>query len=72
MKHFIRESLKEALQTKCQTSGAVFNTEISSDSINVEVKLPFDLELSKDEAKLLEINLHNALELVLSKYFIDK
>lgn len=62
--------LTEAIKTKCQTNGAVFQTDISEDSITVVVKLPFELDVDVDEAKLLEANIHNALELVLAKYFV--
>lgn len=61
-----------AIETKCQTDGAVYNIEISSSEINISVKVPFELELTEDEAKLLESNIHNVLELVLSKYFTEK
>lgn len=67
MKKFSK--INEALRTPCQTNGAIWEIEISDDEIEVEVKLPFKLELTKEEAKLLENNLHNAVELVLSKYF---
>jgi hypothetical protein len=63
-------SISEAVKTPCQTPEAVFHVHINEDSIKCEVDLPFDLELSEDEAKELEGNIHNALELALSKYFI--
>ena len=61
----------EALKTPCQTSGAIFDTKISDSEVEISVKIPFDLDLDEDEAKLLEANLHNALELVLRPYFHD-
>lgn len=67
MKKFSK--IQEALRTPCQTEGAVYEIEISEDEVEVEVKLPFKLELSEEEAKMLENNLHNAVELVLSSYF---
>lgn len=60
----------EALKTKCQTPDAQFNIKINDDKVSVEVELPMKLDLSEDEAKLLESNIHNAMELVLSKYFV--
>jgi hypothetical protein len=62
----------EALKTSCQTPDANFSIEIGKDSIKCEVKLPFDLDLSEKEAEDLEKNIHNSLETVLAKYFIDK
>jgi len=59
----------EALKTECQTPEAVYNIEINNKSVSVEVELPMELDISEDEAKLLESNIHNMMELVLSKYF---
>ena len=64
--------INEALKTKCQTKGAVYKTKIKSDKIEVDIELPFELELPNSEAKLLEKNIHNMLELVLKPYFINK
>ncbi len=60
----------EAVKTKCQTPDAQFNIEISDKSVSVKVELPMELDLSESEAKLLESNIHNAMELVLAPYFI--
>lgn len=59
----------EALETGCQTPEAVYNINISENEITLNVKLPFDLNLTEQEAELLESNLHNITEIVLSKYF---
>lgn len=61
-----------AIETKCQTEGAIYNTDISDNEITVSIKIPFNLNLDADESELLELNLHNAIELVLSRYFLDK
>lgn len=58
-----------AMKTKCQTPGALFSTLIHPERILVSVVLPFDLDLDERSAELLERNLHNALELVLARYF---
>jgi len=63
--------ISEAVKTPCQTEGANYKIEIGDDKVGVEVTLPFKLELSEDDAKLLEDNIHNAMELVLSKYFSE-
>jgi hypothetical protein len=59
-----------ALQTKCQTPGCQFSTEIRDSSISLSVtNLPLS-HLDEEGAALLESNLHNAVELVLSIYFV--
>lgn len=69
MKPLIKQKLAEALKTKCQTKDAIYDIELTDKSVKIEVKLPFDLDLTKSEAELLEANLHNVIEVVLSKYF---
>lgn len=58
--------------TVCQTPGAQFHIHITDTAIECSVDLPEPLSLTEEEAKLLEANLHNALELVLARYFTDK
>jgi hypothetical protein len=58
-----------AVSTRCQTPGAVFHTTIKPKLVAVSVDTPFALPLTEAEAVLLESNLHNAFELVLSRYF---
>jgi len=60
-----------ALATPCQTPGAQFTTHINSAGIMVGVEMPIDnpLDLTGEEAEMLEANLHNAVEQVLAKYF---
>ena len=60
----------EAIETKCQTKGAIYNTDISENNISIDIEIPFNIDLTKSEAKLLENNIHNALELVLKPYFM--
>jgi hypothetical protein len=59
-----------AIKTPCQTSGAVFITEISDGRVSVTVELGRKLLLDKEGAELLEANLHNAIELVLARYYL--
>jgi len=68
MKKF--SSLSEAVKTPCQTPDAVFHIEIKDKSIECSIDLPFKLDLSEKEDKELEGNIHNAIELALSKYFV--
>jgi len=58
-----------ALKTKCLTPGADFHTAIDASGVIVKVDLPFKLDLSEKEAKILERLLHNQLELVLRPYW---
>ena len=67
MKHI--KKFNEAVKTECQTPDAKFNIEINDEKVSVEVELPMKLDLTEDEAKLLESNIHNAMELVLAPYF---
>jgi len=61
-----------AVETKCQTPGTRFKTVVDPLYITVEAWLPTALDLSEEEAALLEANIHNAMELVLAPYFRDK
>lgn len=62
-----------ATQTPCQTPGTHFATQIRSSSINVYLtgeSLAERLQgLTEAQAEILEANIHNALELVLARYF---
>lgn len=61
-----------AIETPCQTPETWFDTEVGDESLTIKVRLPFSLNLSEQEAILLEANIHNALELVLARYFPRK
>lgn len=58
-----------AVPTRCQTPDAVFHIAIGERSVSAVVDLPCALDLSDDEAALLEANVHNALELALAPHF---
>ncbi len=57
------------MKTKCQTSGAQFHTQIQDKKVSISVDLPFDIDLNASQSDLLEKNIHNAMELVLSPIF---
>ena len=59
-----------AIETKCLTSGAIFHTFVGEREISARVELPFELEISEEEAQLLDALIHNQLELVLRPYFL--
>jgi len=58
-----------AMPTECQTPGAQFHTITSDEKLLVSVDFGRRLNLSEEEAVLLETNVHNALELVLARYY---
>ena len=58
-----------AQETKCLTSGAIFHTAINERDISVKVDLTFKLEISEEEASILERLLHNQMEIVLRYYY---
>lgn len=58
-----------AQQTICQTPDAEFHIHIGPYLVSCVVDMPFELVLEENEAALLESNLHNAMELVLARYF---
>jgi hypothetical protein len=58
-----------AIATPCQTSGAVFHTSVADNKVSVQIDIPFNLDLTEQEAALLEANIHNAMELVLAPHF---
>jgi len=58
-----------AQKTKCLTSGAKFHTNVGQKKISASVDLPFDLDISEEEAEILIRLIHNQLELVLRPYW---
>ena len=68
-KMIYQKILEEQNATKCLTSGAYFDTRIEPDRVSIAVEMPFSLDIDEDEAKELETLLHNAVELVMSRYF---
>jgi hypothetical protein len=67
MRHI--KPIAEALKTECQTPDTKYTIKITDTKLSINIALPMKLELSEKEAKLLENNLHNAMELVLAPYF---
>jgi hypothetical protein len=58
-----------ATETKCLTSGAIFHISIQEHEVSATVDLPFKLDITAEEAEILESLIHNQLELVLRVYF---
>ena len=61
-----------AQATKCLTSDAIFHTAISEREVSVKVELPFKLDISDEEASILERLLHNQIEVVLRYYYASR
>jgi len=59
-----------ANSTKCLTDGAIYKTAITNMRVSATVELPFVLEITESEAKILESLIHNQLETILRPYFI--
>jgi len=59
-----------SLETKCLTPSAIYRTAIVGDKVSVEVSLPFELDVTEEEAEILDRLMHNQLELVLRSYFL--
>lgn len=54
-----------AIESKCLTPGAVYSTHLSPERLLVQVDFGHTMELSEEAAALLEILIHNQLELAL-------
>jgi hypothetical protein len=55
---------------KCLTPGTIYNIEIHSDNIKIDLSLPDNVnEISKKQSADLESDLHYAIEKVLASYF---
>jgi hypothetical protein len=58
-----------AIQTGCQTPGAQYSTYINPNRVLVHVEFGRLIELTETQAAELEANMHNAIELVLARYY---
>lgn len=59
-----------AQETECQTPGAQYYIDIADNMMEITVEFPESfVGFSEHEVELLESNLHNAVELVLARYF---
>ena len=64
-----KKRLQEQNATQCLTSGAQFHIQTSPQNASIEVDFPFTLDLNEQQAIEMETLLHNAVELVLSRYW---
>lgn len=58
-----------AVATPGITPGAQYHTDIAERSVTVRVDTPMPLELTEDQATVLDAQLHNAVEGVLALYW---
>jgi hypothetical protein len=61
-----------ANQTKCLTPGTHFTTTVNQNTVSIEARLPFDLNVDAKEAEIIETLMHNAMEQILRPYFSKK
>ena len=61
-----------AIESKCLTPKAVYHTHLSPERLLVQVDFGQTMELSEEAASLLEILIHNQLELALSKFWPEE
>lgn len=66
---FGRQPFLGALETPCQTPGAMYDTHIGDHSVGIDVELPNGMGLDEQQAELVENQMHNVMELVLEPYF---
>ena len=64
-----KKTLHEQNATRCLTSGAQFHISINPSNVEIDVDFPFQLNLDENQAIEMETLLHNAIELVLSRYW---
>jgi hypothetical protein len=57
--------------SQCKTPGAIFHTEVHSDNVSCKVDFPFEMDLTRHEARELQDRIHTVMESVLSRYWSD-
>lgn len=58
-----------AEKTACMTPDAIYHSHITPTHLEVKVDFPFELDLSEREAELLDILIHNQLEIALASFW---
>jgi len=56
---------------KCLTPGAMYHISVTDKNIGCSVDVPMSLNLSESQAKIIENKIHDALEKILSPYFLN-
>ena len=65
----MRDLIQIVEERECQTSGANYKFETDKNSVTSTVTLPFDINLTEEQVKKLENELHDALESVFKQFF---
>jgi hypothetical protein len=58
-----------AVRTPCQTPGAIFHVSITDRRVSVAVDIPHSLNLTAADARQLDADLHNVVELALARWW---
>ena len=66
----LRQIIRETAERICLTPDAFYDIHISPREVGVNVRLPMSLNLSEQEAIMLENLIHDAMERILARYFI--
>jgi dTDP-4-amino-4,6-dideoxygalactose transaminase len=65
----LRDLINIVEDKECQTPGANYRFETTDDSVTSTVTLPFKLNLTEEQVKKLENELHDSLEQVFKQFF---
>ena len=65
----LKQMIKEAMEKICLTPEAFYDIRISPREVGVNVRLPMSLDMSEEEATMLEQEMHDAMEQILARYF---
>jgi hypothetical protein len=65
----MRDLINIVEDKECQTPGANYRFETTDDSVTSTVTLPFKLDLTAEQVKKLENELHDSLEQVFKQFF---
>lgn len=65
----MRDLIQIIEERECQTPGANYKFETDKNSVTSTVTLPFEINLTEEQVKKLEDELHDALEAVFKQFF---
>lgn len=63
------QSITRRREHTCKTPGAIYHFNLNERNVGVDVEIPFEIELSEEEAIALEDEIHDAMELILEKFW---
>ena len=65
----LRRLIRETTERICLTPEAFYDIHIRPREVGVNVRLPMSLDISEEEAIMLENMIHDAMERILARYF---